>query len=155
MSDDRDHADVRVQPPILLLIHLVMAFVLKWIIPLEVPAPQPVKNAGLAILVAGFLFAVGGLAALVRTGTTYHPHGSVSSLVSGGAYRFSRNPIYVGYVCTLIGLPLALGNYWGLALCPVMIHYFNGFIIKPEETYLEKKFGDTFTGYKSRVRRWL
>lgn len=155
MSEDKDHADVKIHPPVLLLIGLIVAFTLKWMIPISIPAPQWVKVLGLLILAAGFLFALGGVAALILARTTLLPHGAVSAVVSNGAFRLSRNPIYVGYICTLIGLPLALGNYWGVVLSPAMIHYFNELIIKPEEAYLEEKFGDGYTRYRSRVRRWL
>jgi protein-S-isoprenylcysteine O-methyltransferase Ste14 len=155
MTGNLDHAEVKTPAPILLLIHLIVAFLLKWTIPMETPAPQAVKITGLAILLAGFLFALAGLFELLKAGTTYSPHQPVSKVVIGGAFRFSRNPIYVGYACTLIGLPLALGNYWGVILSPAMIHFFSLLIIKPEEAYLEKKFGETYAGYRSRVRRWL
>jgi protein-S-isoprenylcysteine O-methyltransferase Ste14 len=36
------------------------------------------------------------------------------SLVSGGLYKFVRHPMYVGNVIMMIGIPLALGSYWGL-----------------------------------------
>ncbi len=36
------------------------------------------------------------------------------TLVSGGLYRFVRHPMYVGNVIMMIGIPLALGSYWGL-----------------------------------------
>ena len=87
--------------------------------------------------------------------TTLDPHGSVSAVVTSGPYRFSRNPIYLGFVCTLIGLPLALGNIWGAVLSPVLMVSLYQLVIKHEEAYLEEKFKDVYTSYKSRVRRWL
>lgn len=36
------------------------------------------------------------------------------TLVSGGLYKFVRHPMYVGNVIMMIGIPLALGSYWGL-----------------------------------------
>lgn len=36
------------------------------------------------------------------------------SLVSDGVYKFVRHPMYVGNVIMMIGIPLALGSYWGL-----------------------------------------
>jgi protein-S-isoprenylcysteine O-methyltransferase Ste14 len=61
----------------------------------------------------------------------------------------------VGYLTVQIGMPLALGVYWGLVLSPVMVVAFNELIIKPEEAYLHAKFGSAYEGYMSRVRRWL
>jgi len=90
-----------------------------------------------------------------RMHTTLDPHGSVSAVVTSGPYRFSRNPIYFGFLCTLIGLPLALGNVWGVVLSPLLMVSMYQLVIKHEEAYLEKKFKDVYTSYKSRVRRWL
>ena len=155
MNDNKDHPDIRILPPLLMLIHLIIAFGLKWMIPLAVPAPAAVKIAGLVILAGGLLFAFSTISELGKAHTSPIPHEPTTAIVTSGPYRFSRNPIYVGFVCTVIGLPLALGNYWGLIISPAMLYYFNELIIKYEEAYLEKKFGAVYTGYKSRVRRWL
>ena len=86
---------------------------------------------------------------------TLAPWDPPRSLVSSGPYRFSRNPIYLGFVCLLAGFPLIFRMYWGLILCPLLILSMNALVIQHEEAYLEKKFGDVYTSYKSRVRRWL
>jgi protein-S-isoprenylcysteine O-methyltransferase Ste14 len=61
----------------------------------------------------------------------------------------------VGFVCTVIGLPLALGNLWGLIISPAMLYYLYELVVKHEEAYLARKFGAVYTDYKARVRRWL
>jgi protein-S-isoprenylcysteine O-methyltransferase Ste14 len=35
-------------------------------------------------------------------------------VASGGLYKFVRHPMYVGNVIMMVGMPLALGSYWGL-----------------------------------------
>jgi protein-S-isoprenylcysteine O-methyltransferase Ste14 len=55
----------------------------------------------------------------------------------------------------VIGFPLNSGLYWGIVLAPLYILLMNRLVIEHEEAYLEKKFGTTYTGYTSRVRRWL
>jgi protein-S-isoprenylcysteine O-methyltransferase Ste14 len=112
--------------------------------------------------ILGGLIALGGvllaLAAVRQFGqlhTTVEPHGSVTALVTEGPFRFSRNPIYVGYVCLLIGIPMAINSYWGVLLSPVLIVLFNQLVIRYEEIYLERKFAQAYLDYKSRVRRWL
>ncbi|MGO9384237.1 MAG: methyltransferase family protein [Mycobacterium sp.] len=37
-------------------------------------------------------------------------------LVSTGLYRVVRHPMYTGNVITMVGIPLALGSYWGLVV---------------------------------------
>jgi protein-S-isoprenylcysteine O-methyltransferase Ste14 len=91
----------------------------------------------------------------MKVRTTLDPHGSVTEIVTSGPYRFSRNPIYLGFVLLLIGFSFAFRTYWGVLLSPVLTASLYQLVIKHEEAYLEKKFGDRYTSYKSRVRRWL
>ena len=155
MSEQKDHADVKIHPPILTLIHLAIAYVAKWVIPIPFVVPNILRNIGLALVVAGFLLAIAAFMEFRNARTTVDPHGSVSSIVSSGIYRFTRNPIYLGFVLLLIGFPLNSGTYWGVVLVPVLIISLNSLVIQHEEAYLERKFGDGYTSYKSRVRRWL
>jgi protein-S-isoprenylcysteine O-methyltransferase Ste14 len=110
---------------------------------------------GFALVVIGFLLGIAAFVEFRKARTTINPHGSVTSIIGSGVYRLTRNPIYLGFVLMLIGLPLNSGTFWGLLLAPLMIISFNNLVIQHEEKYLEKKFGDVYTGYKSRVRRWL
>jgi protein-S-isoprenylcysteine O-methyltransferase Ste14 len=55
----------------------------------------------------------------------------------------------------VIGIPLNSGTYWGAVLAPIFFLLCNRLVVEREEAYLEKKFGDVYTSYKSRVRRWL
>jgi protein-S-isoprenylcysteine O-methyltransferase Ste14 len=155
MSEKKDHADVKIHPPVLTLLHLLAAFALGRLIPVPLAAPQMLPASGFALGFMGFLLGVAAAAEFSRNHTTLDPHGSVSKLVTTGIYRFTRNPIYLGFVMMVIGVPLWFGNIWGAALMPILVALFNALVIRHEEAYLEKKFGEGYTGYKSRVRRWL
>lgn len=150
-----DHASVKIHPPILTLFHLGAAFLMNWLIPLPLTAHQALKTFGLALGFIGFLLGAAAAVEFGRAHTTLNPHGSVSKLVIAGVYRFSRNPIYLGFVLITIGIPLALDNFWGILFAPILLLFFNALVIRHEEAYLEKKFGDEYAGYRSRVRRWL
>jgi protein-S-isoprenylcysteine O-methyltransferase Ste14 len=154
VNESVDHADSRSSPPILTLIHLGAAFVLQWLLPLPAP-PTYLRVLGGLFGLGGVVFAIFAVREFGLLHTTVEPHGSVTSIATAGPYRLSRNPIYVGYLCLLIGIPLALGTYWGLILSPLLIVLFNRLVIRYEETYLERKFGQAYLDYKSRVRRWL
>ena len=80
---------------------------------------------------------------------------TASQIVTTGIYGFTRNPIYLGFLLIVIGLPLNSGLIWGLLLAPLYILGMNRLVIEHEEAYLEKKFGEPYTSYRSRVRRWL
>ena len=155
MSQHKDHADVKIAPPILTLIFIFIAYVAKWTIPISFVVPSILRNIGFGLIVVGFLLGIAAFLEFRKARTTVDPHGSVSNIVTSGIYRFTRNPIYMGFLLMLIGIPLNSGTYWGIILVPVFIYFMNSLVIEREEAYLEKKFGDVYTSYKSRVRRWL
>jgi len=154
-NNHKDHADVKIHPPVLTALHILTAFVLNWLLPIPSLFTKALPLIGGLFVLLGVALAFGAVRELARARTTIDPHGSVSAIVTSGPYRFSRNPIYVGFVCTLIGFPLAWGTVWGIFLVSVFMWLMVRLVIQHEEAYLEKKFGDQYTGYKSRVRRWL
>ena len=155
MTEHKDHANVRIAPPILTLLHIIAAFLLARLIPLPFAVPRIVEYIGFALVVIGFLFGLGAVLAFRRARTTLDPYHPVSSIVTSGIYRFSRNPIYFGFLLMVMGIPLNTGTYWGIILAPIFILLCNKLVIEREETYLEEKFGKTYTSYMSSVRRWL
>jgi protein-S-isoprenylcysteine O-methyltransferase Ste14 len=134
-------------------IHLLAALGLGWLIPLSLPTRA--DYLGWAVVLPGLVVAFGGLRQLSSAHTSPDPHAPTTCVVTTGVYRLTRNPIYVGYLCILIGIPLIFGNIWGLVLGPLQVFLFNRLIIAREEAYLTGKFGQEYLDYKSRVRRWL
>lgn len=108
-------------------------------------------------LVVGGLFGILGLAAFYQNRTSIDPHKPhrASSLVTGGIYSISRNPMYVALLLVLGAYGFYLGNGLTLILLPVFVGYMNCFQIAPEEQAMEEKFGEEYQKYKSGVRRWL
>lgn len=155
MSEKKDHASVKIHPPILTGLHILAAWALGRVIILPFELPSILRIIGLGLAGIGFLLGLLAFTAFVKARTTLDPHGSVKAIVSTGIYRFSRNPIYLAFAIMLIGFPLAIGSIWGIPLVPVLVLSMNKLVIEHEEAYLEKKFGQAYTGYKSRVKRWL
>ena len=155
MTKFKNRAGIRVPAPILAMIHITMAVLLEWLAPIPVPAPIFVQWFGLGFAALGFILGVLAFIEFRRVRATLDSKGPTHSLVTSGIYRYTRNPIYLGFVFMLIGLPLTIGTYWGVILVWPLIVFTNNLVIKNEETYLEKNFKDQFEDYKSRVRRWL
>ena len=155
MTAQKDHADVKIHPPILLLLHFLAAYFLNRFFPLPFDFPNVLTWAGYLLVLIGLVLPFRAVSQFMQAKTTVDPHGSVTAIVTSGPYRFSRNPIYLGFVCLLIGFLFIFRSYWGLILSPVFIVLMNILVIRHEEAYLEKKFGEQYTSYKSRVRRWL
>jgi protein-S-isoprenylcysteine O-methyltransferase Ste14 len=119
------------------------------------PKPERCWLGGL--IVAGAFFGLGlwSVVLLRRTGQSENPWKPTSEIVESGPFRVTRNPIYLGMVLVCVGVAAILMDCWILTLTPVCAWLLQRFVILPEEAYLERKFGNTYLGYKSRVRRWL
>ena len=157
MTNEPDHPNINkyVHPPFVVLAFLVLAYVLGRFMPLPFAAPPVVRNIGLLFAFAGFLFGIGAFLEFRKRRTTLDPHSSVKQVVTTGIYRFTRNPIYLGFLLMVIGVPLSSGLFWGVALAPFFIIVMNRLVIEREESYLARKFGNAYTSYTSQVRRWL
>ena len=153
----KDHPNINknIHPPMVALFYIIIAILLGRFVQIPLIVPGMVRNIGFALTFIGFLLGVGAFIEFKKAHTTLDPHGSVKSLVMAGVYRITRNPIYLGFLLMVIGLPLNSGYYWGFLISPLFATTINRLVIEREEEYLERKFKEQYTGYKSRVRRWL
>jgi protein-S-isoprenylcysteine O-methyltransferase Ste14 len=115
----------------------------------------PARAIGYALGGAGVLLIGWGFFTLVRARTTVLPHKQADRLVTHGAFRFRRNPIYMGEVLAFLGLAQATGNIWFAILAPVFAAAVLVLAILPEERHLEARFGDEYAAYKAGARRWF
>lgn len=147
--------NIKIQPPILVLIHVVLLFVLARLVPLPLRVPPVLQLVGLLLAMIGFLLGFAALIAFRRARKESAAGGRAAGLITTGVYGFTRHPVYLGFVLILIGLSLSMGSYWGLLLAPIMLILFNKLVIEQEEQYLALRFGEGYTTYKAKVRRWL
>jgi protein-S-isoprenylcysteine O-methyltransferase Ste14 len=105
----------------------------------------------------GVLICLSGVVSFRRAKTTVNPMkpDSTSSLVVSGIYRYTRNPMYVGFALVLFGWAAFLSSVAALAFGPVFIVYMNRFQIQPEERMLSSLFPHEYPAYRARVRRWV
>ena len=86
---------------------------------------------------------------------TLSPIDPTKKLVTSGIYRYSRNPMYLGVLITLIGEALFFKSYHLGIYLLIMALIFNFFILVVEEPRLHSDFGDEYSHYRNKVRRWL
>jgi protein-S-isoprenylcysteine O-methyltransferase Ste14 len=110
-----------------------------------------------ALLIAGALVMAMAVKSLFTAKTTINPlkPSRTSRLITGGVFRYSRNPIYLGDLLILAALAVWLGQPANLALLAVFVWYIDRFQIRPEEKALSALFGAEYAAYCARVRRWL
>jgi protein-S-isoprenylcysteine O-methyltransferase Ste14 len=125
---------------------------------LDVPLP-PLWRAGIGVLLVavGIGVALAGVGEFRRAATTVNPFSPEASahLVTGGVYRYSRNPMYLGMLLGLAGWAVALAHLTAPLWLMLYAAYMNRFQIAPEERALAERFGPVFADYRRRVRRWL
>jgi protein-S-isoprenylcysteine O-methyltransferase Ste14 len=123
---------------------------------LTVPLPLRLIVAGLCVAL-GVGLVVGARVMLDRAHTTWHPTEPerTTSLVSGGVFRFSRNPTYLGMLLVLVGWGVVLANPLAFVLAAIFALWMSRFQIRPEERVLSALLGQEYRDYASRVRRWV
>jgi protein-S-isoprenylcysteine O-methyltransferase Ste14 len=144
-----------VHPPIVAMFYIIVAILLGRFVPLVSELSIMIRNIGFGFVVVGFLFGLAAFLEFRKAKTTILPHGSASNIISSGIFRFTRNPIYLGFLFMVIGFPLNYGSIWGIVAALFFVTTMNRLVIEKEEAYLEKKFKEQYTSYKSSVRRWL
>ena len=149
--------ELKVPPLAIGVLLAALMWLVSWAVPTLNFVIQGRELLALIFALAGTIIIAFGVASFRRAKTTINPMKpeSSSSLVPSGIYRFSRNPMYLGFLLALFGWAVFLSNALSFVCLPAFIYYMNRFQIEPEEKALAGKFGEEYVAYKSRVRRWL
>ncbi len=150
-----DHPDVRIPPPLIYVVGLVLGFLLEREFPVVVLPQTAIRVAALVCVAVWAILTVWSIGLFRGARTSMIPIKPTTALVVSGPYEFTRNPMYFGLVCLYLGLALWFGIFWALILLPVVIAAMQYYVISREEQYLERKFGEEYLRYKARVRRWV
>tara|TARA_R110001599_G_scaffold353790_1_gene597718 strand:- start:1827 stop:2276 length:450 start_codon:yes stop_codon:yes gene_type:complete len=144
-----------IYPPVWLLLGLISVFALNEMCPMIRFTSLFFQVLGGVVIVLGLLLLVTANGLFVRAGTDVIPFREVSSLVTTGIYRYTRNPMYLGMAAVLLGCALTVGVVPAL-LVPVAFAVIITFrFIRPEEELLHQLFPAEYPAYCQRVRRWL
>ena len=157
-TQERRHSmENRIPPPLVVVLIGAAMAVIAWFTPaLEIGSNVRVAVGGIAIAL-GALVAVQGARMFRRHNTTINPVDleSASALVTSGVFRFSRNPMYVGFAAMLVGWAVCLAAPWALVGPVAFVLFTNRFQIIPEERVMRDKFGQAYDDYQAQVRRWI
>jgi protein-S-isoprenylcysteine O-methyltransferase Ste14 len=156
MANTADTSQVIVRPPLAWGLAVIAGLTLDWVLPLAfLPTDLPAGWYGAVVFVLALALVAWAIITITRAGSNVPTNLPTTAIVASGPYRFTRNPIYLGMFVGLIGLAVAFDNLWLLiVLVPFALVIRYG-VVAREEAYLERKFGDVYRRYRSRVRRWL
>lgn len=141
-------------PPLIYLVPLALGLLLHRRYPFELPGRRVTMVVGLVCILAAAIV-LPALLAFRRAATRPEPWRPATALVTEGPYRFSRNPMYLGFTLLYLGIALLFGSLWPLLFLPLVLSVMHFGVIVREEAYLERRFGDAYREYRRRVNRWL
>jgi protein-S-isoprenylcysteine O-methyltransferase Ste14 len=110
---------------------------------------------GLLFLLSGIVLAASAARLFSKAKTGIVPFSESTKLVVSGAYRFTRNPMYLGMFFCLIGVTLLVNNVLGLLVLLLFFFIIRQKFVLKEEVQMQETFGDDYAQFKARIRRWI
>ncbi len=154
-DNERDTPGVVAPPPLIYLGPLVLGLLLNGRFPVPFLPRGLARVLGWPLLGGGVLLMNWFFWTLRSAGTPINPEKPVSSLVTGGPFRYTRNPGYLSMAMIYAGIASLANALWAILLLPAVLVVIRRGVIEREERYLERKFGEEYLLYKARVRRWI
>jgi protein-S-isoprenylcysteine O-methyltransferase Ste14 len=149
-----DLPGVVAHPPLIYLLFMAIGALLQNQIPINLTIPGQ-RVLGVLLATGGFSLSSWSVIHFFQHRVNPDPFKPTTGIITTGPYRYSRNPIYIAFVMIQMGMGVWAQWPWMLITAvPATAIIFFG-VILPEERYLEKKFGEDYMNYRSRVRRWI
>ena len=116
--------------------------------------PVCVRRIGIALTGGGVIFFILAILSMRDSWRAGVDETQKTSIVTGGIYKVSRNPAFVGFDMLYLGTALALPNLILLVASVIGILLLH-FQILEEEKYLPQAFGDEYWQYRNRTPRYF
>lgn len=156
LQNIQDNPGVIAPPPLIYAGALVIGLLLHRKLPLRF-LPRRWNRFPLsgALIGSAILLLQNAFGQMHQARTNADPRLPATTVVVEGPYRFTRNPIYLGFTFFYVGVAILVNAFWVILLLPGVLLLMRIGVIDREEHYLERKFGDQYLRYKASVRRWL
>ena len=145
----------KIPPTILTLLFLIFNYILSFNF-LKIDIPYKYFFTSLLIIL-GFYIIIRSSRLFEQAKTSIDPFKPFksTSLITNDIYKYSRNPMYFGYLLIILGSSVYLGNVISIIIIPLFIFTINFLQIIPEEEALKDIYGPRYDEYLSKVRRWI
>jgi len=145
----------KIFPPMLFNSSVIFMILLHFIFPVKDIIPGYWKLLGIIPFFGGVSFNLITDRALKVNNTTVKPGEESEVLITGGIYKFSRNPMYLGMVMILAGVALFLGSLSPFFVIIIFTFLLDKMFIRIEEEMLGAKFGKLWFHYKKSTGKWI
>ena len=134
---------------------LIAGQAINFYLPMPLWSSQWIQLMGIVPLVVGIWLLASARIAFRRHRTPMSPLMPTVELVQDGPYKFTRNPQYLAFALMYVSAALLMNSTYLLIVLPLILVLFDRAQIPREERYLQERFGDEYTQYKAKVRRWI
>lgn len=145
----------KVIPPFLFLFCIVLMVFVNGLFPEKKYLQPPFTYFGILLIIIGLIMAIHIKQIFEQIDTEIDTFKRPRKFVDSGLFSISRNPIYLGFTLSLVGVGVLIGNLVSLIGILIFFLITNTWYIPYEEKNMEKEFGDDYKIYKSKVRRWI
>jgi len=157
IATKKDNPGVYIPPPLIYVALFLVSFLLQELAPIDRTFfySAIAANISIVLLICSLIFVVPAILQFIRSKNSIVPLKPASSLQFRGIYAVTRNPMYFGLLLLYLGIGIVKGNWWTIMLVPLVIVLVQLLVIKKEEAYLERAFGQDYLNYRKQVRRWI
>jgi len=155
MADYQDNPGIRLPPPLIYLLPLILGLLLHRRAPLPFLPRSAARGLGWPLIGGGAVLNGWFLQTMREADAPIRTDRPVPTLTTEGPFRYSRNPSYLALAIIYLGIAVLRNSLWAVLLLPVVLTVIQREVIGREERYLESTFGDEYLDYKGRVRRWV
>lgn len=145
----------KIFPPAYFFVSLIISAVLHFLFPIQQIIAYPYNFVGFLLFILGGLLNIWADQLLKKKNTTVKPNEKPTALIQTGAYKVSRNPMYLGMVLLLLGAGFVLGSVISFVGTILFITVIEIRFIPMEEKFMREQFGEEFNNYAKKVRRWI
>ena len=110
---------------------------------------------GLVPLITGIALNLFADNAFKKAQTTVKPFVKSTALIVSGVFCISRHPMYLGMCLILLGIGILMGTVTPMIVIPIFCVLMERIFIQTEEAMLAEQFGEQWTTYKTKVRKWI
>ncbi|MBT5072700.1 MAG: isoprenylcysteine carboxylmethyltransferase family protein [Kordiimonadaceae bacterium] len=155
MTEQKDNPGIITHPPVFYIVAVLISIGLNYIYRLSFGRGEMLGNIAILILVIGVVVFIAAGKTFRKNKQSPSVHATPVKIYTGGIYGYSRNPIYLAANMFLISASLYFDNLWMLLMLVPILYIMTNMVIKKEEAYLQQKFGEEYSDYKKKVRRWI